>query len=587
MAAGARARVFVIFLDTYHTQIEGSANMRQPLLNFLDRVLGPDDLVAVMTPEMAASEITLGRKTTVIANTLQRETFWGRRGRLQGIDNDETEDLYEACYPDFMETAGIAREMKARRREKMTLDALEDLIVHVNGLREERKAVVAVTEGWMLFTKNPSLARSLGKDFDLRAGDVLGRPPVPRPSDRGQIQGSPKVQCEADRMALAMLDHDLRLRELTQDANRSNVTFYPIYARGLVAFDAPIGPDPPPSPLQDAANLKRRQDTLRFLADDTDGTSVINTNNIDGMMKRIADDLSSYYLMGYYTTNTKLDGRFRSISVRVKRPGVTIRARKGYRGYTTEEISRGTATAPSAATAAVTTALVPVVSVSARAQFRIRAAGWGGEAAPGAMEGAMWIVGEIDPQTRRLPAWSRGAQADIAVVGPDGGQVASQKIELKPGVGSFSAQVPEVGGVPPGDYTVRVRLRSPVEGELGLSDTIRVAIKPNASLGDAVLLRRGPSTGPQFMRTADPRFQRNERIRLELATNAAQPATARLVDRTGAPVSIPLEVTERPDPAGFKWIVVDVSLAPLAAADYAVEVAPGEASQLTAFRVIP
>src|SRR4051812_5912350 len=44
MAADARARVFVIFLDTYHTQIEGSAKMRLPLIKFLDRVLGPDDM---------------------------------------------------------------------------------------------------------------------------------------------------------------------------------------------------------------------------------------------------------------------------------------------------------------------------------------------------------------------------------------------------------------------------------------------------------------------------------------------------------------------------------------------------------------
>jgi len=64
MAAEGRARVFVIFLDTYHTSIEGSSNMRLPLIKFLDRLLGPDDMVALMTPEMGASDITLGRKTT-------------------------------------------------------------------------------------------------------------------------------------------------------------------------------------------------------------------------------------------------------------------------------------------------------------------------------------------------------------------------------------------------------------------------------------------------------------------------------------------------------------------------------------------
>ena len=77
-AADPRARVFVIFLDTYHTRMEGSANVRQPLVRFLDRVLGPDDLVALMTPEMGASDISLGRKTTVISNIMTDE-WWGRQ----------------------------------------------------------------------------------------------------------------------------------------------------------------------------------------------------------------------------------------------------------------------------------------------------------------------------------------------------------------------------------------------------------------------------------------------------------------------------------------------------------------------------
>jgi hypothetical protein len=470
--------------------------------------------------------------------------------------------------------------MKARRREKLTLDALEDLMVHLAGVREERKAVLAVTEGWMLYRRNDNLARSL-EQAQVRPGDVLGRPPQPRPSDAGQLQGSYRVKCEADRVALAALDHQTRLNELTQDANRGNVTFYPVYARGLVAFDAPIGPDKPPSPLQDAANLRARQDALRFLAADTDGTAVINTNNVDGALRRIVDDLSSYYLMGYYTTNTKLDGSFRSISVRVKRPSVTIRARKGYRGYTSAELSRG-GTAPAALDAAATGApppTPPVVNFSARAQFRIRAA---------ASKGAFVIVGELDQQTKRLPAWSRGAQADISIVGAEGAQVASHRLDLKPAEGLFTVQLPESGSVMPGDYTIRIRLRSPVEGELGLTDTARVSVKEDMALGDAVMWRRGPSTGPQHLRTADPRFQRSERIRLELATSSTEAVAARLVDATGQPMTVPVQVSERPEPSGaFRWVVVDLAVAPLAAADYGIEVTQGPARQVTAFRVIP
>jgi VWFA-related protein len=591
MAADPRARLFVIFLDTYHTQFEGSATMRKPLVNFIDRVLGPDDMVAVMTPEMSATEITFQRKTTVISNMLERETFWGRRGRLAGTDNDEEENLYDACYPPFQGMADIAPAMKARRREKMTLDALEDLMVHLAGIRDERKAVLPVTEGWLLYRPDTKLGRSLNDSGDLRPGEVLGRPPRPQPSDTGQLLGSPRVKCEAARMALAQLDHQLRLEELTQIANRGNVTFYPVYARGLVPFDAPIGPDKPPPVNVDMANLRNRQQTLRNLAADTDGVSVINTNNIDGALRRIADDLSSYYLMGYYTTNTKLDGRFRSITVRVKRPGATIRARKGYRGYTTEELSRGGVSpadlgaAGSSATAAPATLAPPAVNFSARAQFRIRAAAWSRSGLAG---GTVWIVGELDQQTKRLQAWTRGAQAEITVTAADNTQAATQRLELKPGESAFALQFPETGGLSSGDYTVRVRLRSPVEGELGLIDTARVSMPPSPSLGDAVLWRRGPSTGPQHLRTADPRFMRSERVRLELPTSSAEPATARVVDRNGQPVAVPVEVSERPDPSGsFKWVIVDLSLAPFGPADYAIEVTQGQTRQMTAFRVVP
>ena len=89
MAADARARVFVIFLDTLHTSVFGSANMRQPLIRFIDRLLGPDDLIAVMTPEMSAGDITFGRKTTVISKMLEREWAWGRRDRAPRPRDDD------------------------------------------------------------------------------------------------------------------------------------------------------------------------------------------------------------------------------------------------------------------------------------------------------------------------------------------------------------------------------------------------------------------------------------------------------------------------------------------------------------------
>ncbi len=77
--------------------------------------------------------------------------------------------------------------------------------------------------------------------------------------------------------------------------------------------------------------MRSRVESLRTLADNTDGLAVVDTNDLDKGFQRIVDDMTSYYLLGYYSTNTKLDGKVRKIKVRVKRNGVDVRARRSYR----------------------------------------------------------------------------------------------------------------------------------------------------------------------------------------------------------------------------------------------------------------
>jgi VWFA-related protein len=588
-AADPRARVFVLFLDTYHTQLEGSAMMRRPLVNFLDRVLGPDDLIALMTPEMGATDIAFTRKTAVLENILSEE-WWGKRATVYG--NDSKDDLYEQCGSVLNLPLEWVEELKARRREKLTLDALSDLVTHLNGVREERKAVVVVTEGWLLYREKEELAR-----VDPQRGPISPpflRPPVPPTDEKGMVNQPMMIECEADRLALARIDHDQKLRELGEDANRGNVTFYPVYARGLSVFDAPIGPDPPPNSRArtvstDVANLATRQTAMRNLAIDTDGEAIVNTNNIDRALQRIVDDLSSYYLLGYYTTNAKLDGRFRSITVRVKRPGVRVRARRGYRGRTAEDLLTGGSRAPNPAAEAVTSAVNRMAATTSRTTFRIRPASWSRTIDGGTVAGTAWVIGELDFRTRKELAWTAGAQAEVVVLAADGTQVTTSTVNIPAAQGAFGILIPEEGTLASGDYAVRVRLRSEADTDIVLSDTLRLIVPAAASnMGEAVMWRRGPTTGTQHLRTADARFQRSDRIRLELPATGEGSATARMLDRLGNPMFVPVRVSERPDPSGqFRWIVAEATLAPLTNGDYAIEVVLGASKQVTAFRVVP
>jgi hypothetical protein len=83
--------------------------------------------------------------------------------------------------------------------------------------------------------------------------------------------------------------------------------------------------------IQSAMNeLRLSQDSLRELADETGGFAAVNRNNVDEAFDRIVQESSSYYVLGYVPANDRRDGRFRKIDVRVTRPGVTVRARRGY-----------------------------------------------------------------------------------------------------------------------------------------------------------------------------------------------------------------------------------------------------------------
>ena len=148
---------------------------------------------------------------------------------------------------------------------------------------------------------------------------------------------------------------------VVSEANRANVAIYGFDPRGLLedsAFDetrravlaarqlsekamrstgAEEGPNRGVSALEvknpelalDAIRLNA-QTNLRDLAESTGGFLVADTNDLGSAVERVGAELRSYYELGYFPANTALDGGFRSIDVRVKRRGVTVRARRGY-----------------------------------------------------------------------------------------------------------------------------------------------------------------------------------------------------------------------------------------------------------------
>jgi VWFA-related protein len=389
LAADPRRRVFVLYLDTEHVGYEGSHAIKEPLIELMTRIMSADDLVGLMTPKMSPSQVTFGRRTQVIEEGLRRHWFWGRR---TSIMLDEREELYSQCFPPTRSAEPspsiLAKQMIERRRERMVLDSLQDLIRHMGAVREGRTAVITVSDGWKLFQPDPGMTRLRTDDQGRQADPIPGGPPPVGVGPGGGLTTrinnsgfgpSDRTECEKDRAELSMVDHARVFRDLFGEANRNNVSFYPIDPRGLPAFDTPIGPDPPLSLAADYAQLRNRTESLHTLAINTDGIALVNSNDLRKQIRRVADDLTSYYLMAYYSTNGKLDGRFRNIKVRAKRPGVEVRSRKGYRAATQEEVDRARASssAPVPESKAAITRALGYVESDARAQGRKTARGEG------------------------------------------------------------------------------------------------------------------------------------------------------------------------------------------------------------------
>ena len=631
-AADPRRRVFVVFLDTGMTTVEGSHAARKPIVDMLDRLIGADDMFAVMTPDMDARGITFARRTEGLDAELAKYWTWGSRDHL--VRQDPEEITLETCFPDPAPEKyctglkgelvkqppdayrGIAVQLIERRAEQRALDALDGLVSELGALREERKAVIVVSQGWRLFERKPDLVKLQECDIAPMPGRAGVSPTGRIVADSGKERGAAGIAshatCHAMAIQYAEVDNPPRFRQLIERANRFNVSFYPFDTRGLAVFDRSVGArddrirkDPGERQenlrnqkgplLNDMGRLANRIESLKTLAEGTDGLAVVNTNDLAGGARRIANDLSTYYLLGYQSTNTKLDGRWREITVKSKRPGLQVRARKGYRALTEAEAallrsgdapaSPGAPTAAGQAVAltgaaAVSRAIEPLAGLDRTLPWRSRAA-W----KPSSGRTRFWIASEVDEATLRQPEWASGATGTATVTRADGTRIADVPLKLEPGLRGVEASIE--AEVPVGtELMVRLRL-APAGGGLPLSDTMRVT---PSGVG-ARLLRRGPTTGRQFVAAGDPRFRRNEHVRVAVPIeDASAPIEAALIDRTGT-VLVRIPVASRVETIdGAAWALGEVSLAPLSPADYVLRLVAGQGAgsvtSLTAFRIV-
>jgi VWFA-related protein len=300
-------RIYIVVLDDLHVQPSHTQLVRRVMRKFIQEKLGANDLMAVVHVQGrtdASQEFTSSKRLLVAAV----DKFLGRAERPATV---EAYEQYLATIG--MPGAGISDPMERKRGfdARATLEELQAIADWFGGVRGRKKTIMFVSEGI---------------EYDIE--DMFNK-----------IDASMIVD---------------RTRDLIRSATKSNVSIYAIDPRGLtdmgdIAIElnsAPAGGVTDDAGVTTGAlteqqvqslglrglqnELRLQHNSLRTLAEETGGFAVINTNNFADTFDRIVQDNSSYYVLAYYPPNPKRDGKFHNIQVRVNRPGVTVRARRGY-----------------------------------------------------------------------------------------------------------------------------------------------------------------------------------------------------------------------------------------------------------------
>ncbi len=290
---GLDGRIYLIVLDDLHVNPMQTPRVQAAARRLVEQEMGANDMAAVVCTSGrtdASQDFTSDKRLLLDAIA----KFMGRKLRAPTLERLEQ---YARTLGPIGSTPSTDDPLEAERsyNARTSLDSLRRLCDFLSSVHGRRKALIYLSEG-----------------VDYNVNDPINN------------------------------RYATEIREAAQDAiaaaTRANVNIYAVDPRGLTNMsgeeieiaaypqDTSLGLGP--ESLQE--ELRLSQDSLRTVSEETGGFAVVNTNDFNKAFDRIVTENSSYYVLGYYPSNDRRDGRFRKIEVKVDRPGLVVRSRKGY-----------------------------------------------------------------------------------------------------------------------------------------------------------------------------------------------------------------------------------------------------------------
>ncbi|MGE0392396.1 MAG: VWA domain-containing protein [Vicinamibacterales bacterium] len=307
----ADGRLYLIVLDNWHTEPLNALRVKQSARAFIERRFGTNDLAAVVHTNgrsdwgqdftsnrrllMASIDRFIGEK--VQSATMARlDAFNTGRPLMTGPGNPvNSRDR----------GMGDPLEMERGDRARRTLRALQNLSNYMAGIHGRRKSLIFISEGLSYDLADPWSA----VDASIIADSVRDAVGAATRANVSIFAVDPRGLGTGTELGIEMNG--------VPGSNATDITGQSVDTRGMGL-----------SSLMTEARLG--QISLQTIAEQTGGFAAINRNDFKDVFERIVKENSAYYVLAYYPPSTKRDGKFHKITVRVKRPGLQVRSRKGY-----------------------------------------------------------------------------------------------------------------------------------------------------------------------------------------------------------------------------------------------------------------
>jgi VWFA-related protein len=300
-------RIFLFFVDDLHLQFHNTGRVRELFKRISKELVHDGDMFGI---------VSSGPSSIAIDMTYDKARLDEAIKKIAGNELKPTDIINGP--------SGAEGPSEVRYRAHVAFSTVNDLLNNLNSVTNRRKALIYVSDGYDF---NPFQDSRLGL---MDPSSPFAQNEMRRNERQSTEDGSandPLTNQQKQSEVFADADLARELGELTRQANRSNVTMYTIDPRGLVGMG---DIDEQVDPQQWNEYVRKTQDSLRVIAEETGGIAVVNQNDFSKALKRIDAETSDYYVLGYYSKNPDASKRRRQVEVKVARKGASTWFRKEY-----------------------------------------------------------------------------------------------------------------------------------------------------------------------------------------------------------------------------------------------------------------